>query len=935
MRKYENLDCLHQNTLNPRAYYIPYDSAEKALCGNKELSEYYTLLNGEWDFKYFARDIDCPKYIDNWDKIKVPSCWQNTGYEKPYYTNINYPFAVIPPYVPDDNPLGVYRRFVNVSKETAERENYIVFEGVASCFELFVNGEYVGFSTVSHCISEFKIDLDEGENEITVKVYKWCVGSYLEDQDCFRCNGIFRDVYLLSRNEGHLFDIDIGFNSKGIYCTEKHTVYNREGQIDSLENPILWNAEKPYLYTVIVEKAGEYIPFKIGLREQSVNSKGEFLINGVSVKLKGVNHHDTHPTDGYTVSYDFLRNELLKMKELNINAIRTSHYPPQPIFMELCDELGFYVIAEADLETHGFCDRAEGKGYDKSPDWPCQNSDWADAFIDRAERLYERDKNHTCVIMWSLGNESNFGKNFVLMSDFIRKRETERKGIKRLVHYENSYCGNSGRFCKKDPKYVDVVSRMYATPYDIERYYYLTGDKRPFIWCEYAHAMGNGPGDLKEYWKVMERTPYMIGAFIWEWADHVSPLDDGKFGYGGDFGEETHDGNFCCDGLVFSDRSFKAGSLEAKAVYQPFESLLNGNKLTVRNKYDFTDFSDFDFEYTVTADGETVKKGTLNLSVHPHKSETLSVDFEVPECSFGAFLNIFMRDKNGREIGFSQHEIADMKKTETAAGKAKITVDGEYALIDGNDCRFNLHYGCIEKIGELTDTGMRLSVWRAPTDNDRHTMYTKWCNERYDKIHNKITDTKISENEITVHGVLAGVSRGAFMEYFAKYSFFSDGRIDVALDGKFNPEHSYLPRLGFEFTTSHDTFKYFGYGPGEAYVDMHRGSKMGMYESSADKEYVDYIMPQEHGNHYNTKYLQIGGYEFTAPDGMEINVSRYSSEELTKKMHNYELETDGKVHVRIDCKVSGLGSNSCGPELCERYRVNDENIHFEFTIMHK
>lgn len=562
IRKYENLELIHENTLKPRAHYIPYDSLEKALEGNKAKSSYYTLLNGEWEFRYFSRDIDCPDVISEWDKIDVPSCWQMRGYEKPYYTNVNYPYPVDPPYVPNDNPLGVYRKIITVSKEQSDRENYIVFEGVAPCVELFINGEYVGFSTVSHSTSEFKINLNEGENEIIAKVYKWCASSYLEDQDFFRNNGIFRDVYILSRNKGHLFDIEIGFDSKGIYCDENYTVYDCEGHKTDLSDPILWNAEKPYLYTVIIEAAGEYIPFKVGLRDQSVSEKGELLINGVSVKLKGVNHHDTHPLEGYAMDYDFMRNELLKMKELNINAIRTSHYPPQPDFIELCDELGFYVIDEADLETHGFVSRSYETlnacyGYDKSDIWPCKDLKWSSAFVDRAERLYERDKNHTCVIMWSMGNESNFGENFEKMADFLHSRENERKGINRLVHYEGA---PNREKIEKDSSCVDIVSRMYTSPYETVEYYYKTGDTRPFVWCEYAHAMGNGPGDLADYWKVIDNTPYTIGAFIWEWADHVAQNDEGNFCYGGDFGELTHDGNFCCDGLVLNDRSFKSGS---------------------------------------------------------------------------------------------------------------------------------------------------------------------------------------------------------------------------------------------------------------------------------------------------------------------------------------------------------------------------------------
>ena len=938
MRKYENFDFIHENTLKPRAHYIPYDSLKKALAGDKEQSQYYTLLNGEWDFRYFKRDIDCPDKICEWDKISVPSCWQMKGYEKPYYTNVNYPYPVDPPYVPDDNPVGVYRKLVNISKEQSERENYIVFEGVAPCVELFVNGEYVGFSTVSHCTSEFKINLHEGENEIIAKVYKWCVGSYIEDQDFFRNNGIFRDVYLLSRNKGHLFDIEIGFDSKGVYCDEKYTVYDAQGQETNLSSPVLWSAEKPYLYTVVVESAGEYIPFKVGLRDQAVNDKGEFLINGVSVKLKGVNHHDTNPFEGYAMSYEFMRNELLKMKELNINAIRTSHYPPQPAFIELCDELGFYVIDEADVETHGFSNRDCNWKYDKSEMWPCQNSDWRDVFVDRAERLFERDKNHTCVIMWSLGNESNDGENFAAMSDFLRSRESEIKGINRLVHYENAY--SKGTFEKgifeKDPDYVDVVSRMYSRPSDIVQYYYATGDTRPFIWCEYSHAMGNGPGDLADYWKVIDNNPYMVGAFIWEWADHAAPDEEGRLCYGGDFGEETHDGNFCCDGLVFSDRSFKAGSLEAKAVYQPLASELNGNVLTVRNKYDFTSFSEFDFQWSVTADGVTLKSGKLSLDTAPHGSDTVTLDFEIPECRFGVYLNVLMTDKQGHEVAFTQHEIKDAAALNEGSGKAEIVQNGETAVITGNGFEyiFNTHYGYIEHMNGLMTSPMQLSVWRAPTDNDRG-IKNSWYNANYDKAKNKIYAAVIEDNKIIVNGAIAAVSRSSFFKYTAVYTFFADGRVDVALDGEFDKNREFLPRLGFEFTTGEQSFKYFGYGPGEAYADMHHGSRMGMYESTAQDEYVDYIKPQEHGNHYNTKYLSLGDFEVIASDGMEINVSEYTSNELTQKAHNFELEKSGDVNVRIDYKVSGIGSGSCGPQLSDQYKMNDEKVHFEFSVLLK
>ncbi len=935
MRKYEDFSRIHENTLPPRSHYIPYDSLEKALAGVKSDSVYYTLLNGEWDFKYYSRDIDLPEIITEWDKVQVPSCWQMTGYEKPYYTNVNYPYPVDPPFVPDDNPVGVYRRTVNADAEMAARENYIVFEGVSSCVELFVNGEYVGFSTVSHSTSEFKISLREGENEIVARVYKWCVGSYLEDQDFFRNNGIFRDVYLLSRNVGHLFDVNIGYDDKNVYCDLPYTLYDAEGNVAADGERILWNAEKPYLYTLVVEQAGEFIPFKIGFRTQSVADNGALLINGVAVKLKGVNHHDTHPTGGYAMTEEFMRFELLKMKELNINCIRTSHYPPQPAFIELCDELGFYVLDEADNETHGFASRlGKWPGYDADNVWPCRNPVWRDAHVDRAARLFQRDKNHTCVIMWSLGNEANYGENTAAMSEYIRANDV-KMGFKRLIHYENSYCINTRelRAVYKDPDTVDVVSRMYPMPEELYRYLGNTGDTRPVFWCEYCHAMGNGPGDLADYWKVFYKDPQLIGGCIWEWADHVSPISEDKFGYGGDFGEETHDGNFCCDGLVFADRSFKTGSLEAKAVYQPLATEWKDGKLTLLNRYDFTDLDETDISYTVEVDGEVVEEGELTVSAAPHTAVTVDFDIDAIECLYGAYLNVYL-EKDGYEVARTQHKIADGKCVSEGKGSVEIRTEKEFALVKGEgfEYKFDLHNGVIADLDGYLAAPMQLTVWRAPTDNDRH-IKNQWYEENYHRMHNKVYSAEIDGNTITVKASLAGVSKLPVFKYTATYTFFGNGQVDVAVDGDFNKNETFLPRLGFEFKTAAKDFEYFGYGPCEAYVDMRNAAKVGKYKSSADKEYVNYIMPQEHGNHYGTKYLSLGGYKFLAKDSFEIRVSEYSTKELDVKRHNFELNKDSFTNVRIDYKVSGIGSGSCGPQLLPPYRMRDEKVSFNFSII--
>jgi beta-galactosidase len=943
MRFYENVANIHVNTEPPRAHYFPYDTLEKALAGDKTASKFFKPLNGEWDFAFFSRDIDVPAEITSWDKIDVPSCWQARGYEKAHYTNVNYPYPVDPPYLPDDNPVGVYRRTVNVTAEEAGRENYVVFEGVAPCVELFVNGKLVGFSTVSHSTSEFKVTLVEGDNEIVAKVYKWCVGSYLEDQDFFRFNGIFRDVYILSRPHGHVTDVTVNYDDKNISCDHPFTVYDAEMNIANPFKPILWNAENPYLYTVIVEEAGEYIPFKIGMRSQKITENGELLINGVSVKLKGVNHHDTHPVNGYSMTEEDMILDLTRMKELNINCIRTSHYPPQARFIELCDEMGFYVVDEADMETHGFVCRSAKYGYnwDKIDEkWPCHNPAWKEMHLDRVRRLYQRDKNHTCVTMWSLGNESNYGPNIAAMSDELRLM-MKNSSLIRPIHYESAFINNKEA---KDPDTVDVVSRMYwildpnpsqGGPNCLQPYIDKTGDKRPVFLCEYSHAMGNGPGDLFDYWNEIYKRPQFIGGCIWEWADHVALRDDGNLCYGGDFGEETHDANFCCDGLVFNDRSFKAGSYEAKAAYQPLATEWKDGILTLLNRYDFTSFSEFKFNYEYTVDGSVVKRGELSLNTAPHGTEEIALPLEAVDCELGAYLNVYMYNADGYEVASTQMTVCEGKnEVELCTCTPDITTDAEYAYIRGNgfEYKFNTHYGYIEDLDGYNASPIKLTVWRAPTDNDRFVK-NAWFFERYNNVRNKVYNCTVDGNVITVDAALASTSRSPFFAYQAKYTFIGDGSIKVELNGDFDKtDRKFLPRLGFEFTTTEKEFTYFGYGPYESYCDIHNASKLGMYDSNAEKEYVNYIKPQEHGNHFGVKYLKLGAFEFIPETTMECNVSEYSSHDLASKAHNFELVKSGLTNVRIDYKVSGIGSNSCGPDLHEKYRVDDEKVSFNFVI---
>lgn len=565
MRFYENILKTSENRINPPSYCIPSGISE---CIN---------LNGEWNFAYFSRDIDVPERIEKWDKIPVPSCWQLQGYENPNYTNTNYPYPVDPPYVPDDNPCGVYNREFTVDKKWGRL--YFVFEGVSSCASLYINDRYVGFTQGSRLQAQFDITdfISDGRNTVTVKVLKWCVGSYLEDQDAFRYNGIFRDVYILQRPEKHITDVEIIPNEKSFNikldgkADVKISADNKvlfEGEMDNElsfapEKPVLWNAEKPYLYDIELARNGEILRFKSGLRSVKISENYELLINGVSVKLHGVNHHDTSKYRGWCQTDEELRQDLLLMKKLNINCVRTSHYPPTPKFIGMCDEIGLYVVCETDIETHGFLRRLPNVGYRfdmESNAWPATMSDWKDEHIERMKRMVEVFKNNPCIIMWSTGNESGHGCNHLEMIKWTRSRDNSR-----LIHCEDA--SRKGQFHN-----ADVFSWMYPGYSDLGNKALTDDVNMPIFLCEYSHAMGNGPGDVWDYNELFDKYPKLIGGCIWEWADHVVTVD-GVEKYGGDFeGEITHDGNFCCDGLVFADRSLKAGSLEAKAAYQPIRT---------------------------------------------------------------------------------------------------------------------------------------------------------------------------------------------------------------------------------------------------------------------------------------------------------------------------------------------------------------------------
>ncbi len=950
MRKYENLNTLSENREKQRSYYIPKGG--------------YTCLNGVWNFKYFDCDFEEAYEEKDWSEITVPSCWQLVGYGNPNYSNVPYPHPVDPPYVPTENPMGVYMRTFEVSD--VSRNTYIIFEGVSSCLELYINDSYVGYTQGSHLQSEFDISafVKEGKNTITAKVRKWCSGSYLEDQDFFRFHGIFRDVYLLSRPKGHIKDIHITTDENVINIDfegkAEISLYDRDknllGKINAektasftVENPVKWNAEKPYLYELVFDYEGEIISQKVGFVKYSIGKNYEFLVNGTEVKLKGVNHHDTHPETGWTMSDEDILNDLKLMKKLNINTVRTSHYPPTPKFLEMCDEIGLYVMLETDLETHGFCNRyAGGMGYDciDNPEWLCSNPDWKAAYVERMERAYNRDKNHCSIFSWSTGNESGHGDNHLAMIEFLRENDTHRlihcEDATRLSEHPEKYKGDLSFFADRP----DIYSRMYEGIDTIALKMADPKFKHPYFLCEYSHAMGNGPGDVMDYWNLVYANKKFIGGCIWEWVDHTV-LIDGVPKYGGDFeGELTHDINFCCDGMVFHDRSLKAGSLEVKAVYQNMDCSLSGNEISVFNRFDFTNLSEYDFKYEIKVDGETVEEKVAVLDIEPKETKIISVNLP-DKCKLGAYINCYLYDKTGYCIAQKQLEIpAEIIKAEKNNSPANAEENENFIVFTGNSFKytFSKHLGTfvslIKNSKEHLTAPAELTVMRAPTDNERNIRadwywQNIWQAENFDKLFTKIYDCKFENGEISVSGSLSGVGRTPFFRFKTTFFVSSIGEIKVDLNGNIKEQCIWLPRLGFEFKTPFDNskFSYFGMGPYENYCDMNHASIIDKFESDADHEYVPYIMPQEHGNHIKTKVLQMeNGLTFEADTGFEFNVSHYSAQALMKATHWDELKKSDSTIIRIDYKDSGIGSASCGPALLEKYRLNEKEIHFEFII---
>ena len=1003
-RYYENLSILHENTMPARAYYIPASKRMDDLVEHREHSDRIQFLNGIWKFKYFESIYDVTEAFyeeefctEDFADTKVPGIWQMDGYDNHQYTNIRYPFPFDPPFVPQDIPCGEYVYEFTYEKCKKAPKVFLNFEGVDSCFYVWLNGTYAGYSQVPHATSEFDVTeiIKEGKNKIAVLVLKWCDGSYLEDQDKFRMTGIFRDVYLLQRPEKAISDYRVSTKVKenkaevslDVKLTEKTEVRvvleDQEGNLVceeeiteegtlvlEVENPVLWNTEAPYLYTLVLETEMETIVEYVGFRTIEIIDKVIYF-NGQNIKFRGVNRHDSDPVTGFVTSMEQILTDLTMMKQHNFNSIRSSHYPNAPYFYQLCDKYGFMVIDEADIEAHGpfLLYRKEDTDYNRFKRWNEKIADdpaWEKVILDRVKLMVERDKNRPSIVIWSMGNESAYGCNF---EKALRWTKAFDPG--RITQYE------SARYRNYDVTYnyedLDIYSRMY--PAFDEIYEFLEKDAgKPFLLVEYCHSMGNGPGDFEDYFQLIQKHDILCGGFVWEWCDHAinkGVAENGKtiYWYGGDHGEKINDGNFCMDGLVYPDRRPHTALLEYKNVYRPARVVsydCRNGKLTLHNYMDFDDLKDFaDIGYEVTVDGIKVDSGNIEaVSIAPHGEETVDLNIKIP-AKGRVYLKVIYRQKKetalipaGHILGFDEvpvenedgknqtavkwlEQAKEEKEMDVVETDSQVVIKGQafsYTYSKKNGMFTSLCYAGREYFNHP----MEVNIWRAPTDND---MYAKleWKKARYDDACVRAYETVVYKNkksvEIRVSASMGAAAVQKMMDIGIVWSIDGNGGITSSMSIKKDDEFPDLPRFGVRLFLNNrlENVSYYGMGPYESYRDKHRASSHGLYRARVDELHEDYIKPQENGSHYDCDYAEIANDQFGLAAASEkpfsFNASVYTQEELEHAKHNYELVRSDSTVLCIDYALNGIGSNSCGPVVMDAYRFNDTEFEFGFKLV--
>lgn len=981
-----------KNKIKERSYFIPYknqaDFEGKTVLTERYSSDCVTVLSGEWNFKYFSKISRLPSNFDSespMDTVKVPSTWQRTGYEPPYYLNTRYQFPMTLPNVPEEMSAGIYVKKFNISEKA--KNPIITFLGVCPCLTLYINGKFVGYSEGSHNSAEFEIKefVHEGENELMAIVSKWCNGTYLECQDMFRENGIFRDVYITENPEQYIFDFEVktkkeqsgystnvsvnvnGDNFEGKTLSAK-LLYKGEEIASSVEklssevkfdfgtlDVVEWNAEKPELYELYLsildgEESIQCVRETVGFK--TVEIKGElFYFNGKLIKFKGVNHHDTHESTGYVMTGEDLLKDILLMKEFNVNAVRMSHYPPDPMFIRMCDEYGLYVIDEADIETHG-TQFNEKLRYTMKPNVISNGKEWLPRMLDRVKRLYGRDKNHPSITMWSLGNESGGWKNQDKCYEYL-KTVTDIP-----VHYE--------AVIRTPRTAYDVVSEMYQHSDVMEKigqHKFLKRYKgKPYFLCEYCHAMGVGPGSLEEYWEIIYSYENLTGGCIWEWADHsvYDPTAKYKYTYGGDHGEKYHDGNFCVDGLFYPDRTPHTGAYQMKEVYRPIRvKHVSDNVYCFKNTNAFTSSDEYEITYEIIENGVCVETGKVELEIDAGASKNVVIAHKMADNKKDCHINFICNSKkDGREISKEQIALSEVVEEFIAPeGNAvtykdkneKITVEfaNGAAVFSKSEGKL-ISYVIGGKEMLYNDDGMKPQLYRAYLDNDRNIVKT-WKKQNLHKLTYNGSIVSVNQKDdgtvkIKSEGWLCAEGKKVFpFEY--KYTFYRDGSIKVKAEvekKKLDFTKYDIPRFGLNLLldVSLSNVEYYGLGELENLNDFKAQSRVGIYKSTAKDMCVDYIKPQDSGNHGETRWLKVTDSEgkglkfFNSKDYFSFSVHDYPEKQVRQAKHIEDIKRGKLTSVSIDGFMRGTGSNSCGQHTLEKYRVNfKDELEFEFYII--
>jgi beta-galactosidase/evolved beta-galactosidase subunit alpha len=1009
---WQNPDVLHRNRINSRAYFVPFSNEKYALTYERGNSDRFQLLNGVWKFHYAENPQTAPANffektydVQGWDSIAVPHHWQLQGYDKPHYTNVNFPFPVDPPHVPNENPTGSYVREFFVSPDWLEEQVFLRFEGVDNCFHVWINGEEVGFSKGSRMAAEFNISkqLQPGKNTIAIRVYKWSDSTYIEDQDMWWLSGIYRDVYLLSKPHTHVKDVfvrtpldetytdatlemDVVIENPsgeavqvqyklldkdkkpvaGIAGHEKVDTSNQLALRLLVKNPEKWSAEHPYLYHLVLsllDKDGntlETIAKKVGFRAVELKD-GLVLINGAAIKFKGVNRHDGHPDFGRAVPLEHMEHDIQLMKQGNINAVRSAHYPNDPRFYDLCDVYGLYVVNEADLETHGFETIGDINQLSDDPAWEA-------AYVERMERMVERDKNHPSIVMWSLGNESGDGVNQAAMARWARAKDPTR-----LIHHE----GESRKFfqdgdLKKEPVVSDVHSTMYTAVERINEVGGYTELTKPHILCEYVHAMGNGPGGLKEYWETFYKHKRLQGGFVWEWADHGirQHTKEGEefFAYGGDFGDQPNDYNFVIDGMVMPDRTPSPGYIEHKKVVEPVkvDAVNVGNgEITITNRYDFRSLDHLACAWSIEADGKVIKQGTLGLEgIAAGTSKTVQLAYDTPEtvdADYWLHVQFTLATETnwapvGHEVAWAQFLVAEQQSAgatnlQTIANQLQVESEDTSIAITGANfhLEFNRVTGVIQSWQangqDLLVSGPQLQFWRAMIDNDHRSSHmwkqhgVHWLQRRTD-----LVDCQLSADQtlvtIKVKQRIAPPMLAWGIDATLTYTITGNGDVTVDVDGKptGNAPRT-LPRIGLEMSVPSqlDQVEWYGRGPGESYADSKQANRFGIYKKSVDQLFTNYIFPQENGNRTDVKWTtwknqQGMGMFATSNKLFNFSAHHYSVTDLDQAQHTYELKKRDEIYVHLDYQQHGLGTASCGPDVQTAYELATDPFAFQFKL---